>query len=140
MLENIFSYETTECVADLDWIRKKIIFESILTTFKLSLIFRGSWDCSINWLEPKTKPPKAKLAFPNLWNSLYVKFLSYNQPLKPSLLQEFIFYHFLFFYGFDLNAKTYIFLFWKLVFNCNIASNKVVFLILCDDSRTWSLF
>jgi hypothetical protein len=29
----------------------------ILTTFKLSIIFGGSRGSSINWLEPKMKPP-----------------------------------------------------------------------------------
>ncbi len=33
-----------------------IIFKSILPTFKLSVVFRGSWDSSVNyWLEPKIK-------------------------------------------------------------------------------------
>jgi len=43
-----------------------IIFESILTTFEASVIFRGSWGSIKNWLEPKTKPPFAILACPNL--------------------------------------------------------------------------
>jgi len=30
-----------------------IIFESILTTFKSNIVFRGSLDSSDNWLEPK---------------------------------------------------------------------------------------
>jgi len=32
-------------------------FESILTTSKLSIIFRGSWGRFEKWLEPKIKPP-----------------------------------------------------------------------------------
>jgi len=30
-----------------------IIFETILTTFKSSTVFRGSWSSSVKWLEPK---------------------------------------------------------------------------------------
>jgi len=47
----------TECITDLDLGSEMIIFESILTTFKASVVFRGSWGSSVNWLEPKTKPP-----------------------------------------------------------------------------------
>jgi len=43
--------------ADLDKQSKMIIFESNLTTFKLSVIFRSSWAVVKNWLELKTKPP-----------------------------------------------------------------------------------
>jgi hypothetical protein len=49
-------YKTTERVTDLDYV---IMFESILTTFKLSVILRGNWGRSVNWLEPKIEPPKA---------------------------------------------------------------------------------
>jgi hypothetical protein len=42
-----------------------IIFDSILTTFKLSIIFRGNWGSSDNWLEPKIEPPQANLACSN---------------------------------------------------------------------------
>jgi len=48
---------TTECVTDLDSWSEMIIFESILTTFKLSIVFRGSWGRSVNWLESKMEPP-----------------------------------------------------------------------------------
>jgi len=51
---------------DLDKWSEIIIFESILTTFKFSVIFRDSWGCSVNWLEPKIDPPQANLACPNL--------------------------------------------------------------------------
>jgi len=34
----------TECVADLDQQSKIVIYESILTFFKLNVIFRGSWE------------------------------------------------------------------------------------------------
>jgi len=48
---------TTEWVTDLDKRSEMIIFDSILTTFKASIIFRGSWAGSIvNWLEPKIDP------------------------------------------------------------------------------------
>jgi len=33
------------------------IFELILTTLKLSAIFRGSLGSGVDWLEPKIKPP-----------------------------------------------------------------------------------
>jgi len=46
-----------ECLTDLDSLGEMIIFESNLTTFKLSIVFRGSLNSSENWLEPKTKPP-----------------------------------------------------------------------------------
>jgi len=49
---------------------RKLNFESILTSFKLSIIFGGSWSSTENWLEPKTKPPSGNLACPNLQNSL----------------------------------------------------------------------
>jgi len=42
-----------------------LIFESILTTFKLSIIFRGSWGSINNWLEPKIKPLSGNFACPN---------------------------------------------------------------------------
>jgi len=42
-----------------------IMFESILTIFKLSFNFRGSWGSSVNWFEPKGEPTKANLACPN---------------------------------------------------------------------------
>jgi len=45
-------------------------FKSIFTTFKSSIIFRGSWGSGVNWLEPKTEPPSANLACPNLRNAL----------------------------------------------------------------------
>ncbi len=48
------------------------MFESILTTFKLNIVFGGSWGSTENWLEPKTKPPSGNLACPNLWNALYL--------------------------------------------------------------------
>jgi len=39
---------------DLDYQRELLIFESILTSFKPSIIFGGSWGNTENWLEPKT--------------------------------------------------------------------------------------
>ena len=47
----------TECVTDLDWRSKMIIFQLVLTTFEASIIFSGRWGSSGNWLKPKTKPP-----------------------------------------------------------------------------------
>ena len=43
---------TTECVTDLDSQSEFLIFESILTTFKLIIIYRGSLGNVENWLEP----------------------------------------------------------------------------------------
>jgi len=42
-----------------------IIFGLILTSFKLSIIFRGTWGSIENWLEPKNKLPWGNLACPN---------------------------------------------------------------------------
>jgi len=36
-----------------------IILESILTNFKSSIVLKGSWGSSVNWLKPKIKPPLA---------------------------------------------------------------------------------
>jgi len=47
----------TECVTDLGEWSEMIIFESILAFFKSSIVFRGSWGISVNWLEPKPEPP-----------------------------------------------------------------------------------
>jgi len=55
----------SEWVKDLDQRSEMIIFGSILTTFKPSIIFRGSWGSAENWLEPKTKPARRNLAWPN---------------------------------------------------------------------------
>ena len=62
--------QTTECVTDLDYQSKMIIFELIFTTFEASVIFWGSWGSIENQLESKTKPPFAILDCPNLWNAL----------------------------------------------------------------------
>jgi len=43
---------STECVTDLDYQSELLIFESILTPFKLSIVFGGSWGSTENWLEP----------------------------------------------------------------------------------------
>jgi len=40
-------------------------FRSILTTFKSNVVFRGTWDSSVNWLEPKIEPLSGNLACPN---------------------------------------------------------------------------
>jgi len=34
-----------------------IIFQVDFVRSQLSVIFSGSWGNSVNWLEPKTKPP-----------------------------------------------------------------------------------
>ncbi len=35
-----------------------------MTTFKSSIVFRGSWDSIENWFEPKPEPPLGNLACP----------------------------------------------------------------------------
>ncbi len=63
---------TAECVKDLDLRTEMIIFRSILTTFKFSIVLIGSWGSIENWLEPKTETlPSGNLACPNPWNALY---------------------------------------------------------------------
>jgi len=52
----------TECVSDLDYCTEIIIKGSILTTLKLSIIFRGSWGSSVNWLKAKIEPTSTILA------------------------------------------------------------------------------
>jgi hypothetical protein len=47
-----------------------IIFESILTTFIASEIFRGPCGSKENWLELKIEPIWANLACLNRWNIL----------------------------------------------------------------------
>ena len=42
-----------DCVSDLDLLRKAIISESLLTTFKASIIFWGSWGSGKTWLSLK---------------------------------------------------------------------------------------
>jgi len=44
---------STECGTDVDEQSEMIVFESILTTFELSIVFKGSWGTSEYWLEPK---------------------------------------------------------------------------------------
>ncbi len=41
---------------DLDKLSEMINFELNLTTFKLSIVFRGSWGSSVNWLESEIEP------------------------------------------------------------------------------------
>jgi hypothetical protein len=45
--------------------KRVAFFELILTTFKLSTVFRGSWGSIENWLEPKIEPLLGNLACPN---------------------------------------------------------------------------
>jgi len=40
-------------------------FGLILTTFKSSIVFGGSWGIIENWLEPKTESPLGNIACPN---------------------------------------------------------------------------
>ena len=74
MLHFLSRVNPAECVMDLDYQSEMIIFESILTTFELSIIFWGSFGIIENRLETKTKQPCAIIACPNLWNALYQLF------------------------------------------------------------------
>ncbi len=58
------------CFISLDWGIEMIIFQSILTTFTASVIFRGRWKSSKNWIELKIVPLSANLACLNRWNTL----------------------------------------------------------------------
>jgi len=51
---------------DLDKQSELLIYESILTSFKPSIILGGSWGSTENWLKPKAKPPSGNLSCPNL--------------------------------------------------------------------------
>jgi len=46
--------------------REQLIFESILTLFKLSIVFGGSLGRTENWLKIKIKPQSGNLACTNL--------------------------------------------------------------------------
>jgi hypothetical protein len=65
----------TVSFTDLDQ-SKMIIFEYVMTIFKASIIFRGSWGTSKNWLEHKVKPLKTNLACLNKRNTLYLALVS----------------------------------------------------------------
>jgi hypothetical protein len=49
----LFEWSHTECVTDLDYQSKMIIFKLILTTFELSSFFGGSLGNIDNWLVPR---------------------------------------------------------------------------------------
>jgi len=57
--------EFLKSAADLDKQIEMIIFKSILTFLKSSIIFRGSWGSNVNWLQPKIEPQSANLDRPN---------------------------------------------------------------------------
>jgi hypothetical protein len=44
--------------------RRVAFFESILTTFKLSIILKGSWGSGVNWLKPKIETSLIKFSLP----------------------------------------------------------------------------
>jgi len=73
-ISTLFTYslnKPTEYVTDFDQRIEMIIYDSILTTFKSSIVFRCSSDSSDNWLESKIEPPSGNLAWPNPWNTMY---------------------------------------------------------------------
>ncbi len=62
-----------------------IIFQSILTFFKLNFVFRGSCGSCIN-------PPSTNLTCPNPWNTLYVDVFSELQWCRNFLKFESLFF------------------------------------------------
>jgi hypothetical protein len=44
----LYQNTLTECVKDLDNWSELLILESLLTTFKLSIVFKDSWGSSVN--------------------------------------------------------------------------------------------
>ncbi len=60
----------------------------ILTSFKLSIVFGGSWGSTENWLEPKTEPPSENLACPNLWNALLDALLFVQTEFSVQILRK----------------------------------------------------
>ncbi len=46
------AHNSTECVTDLGWQSKIVIFKYLLNIFVANVIFWGSWDNNKNWLEP----------------------------------------------------------------------------------------
>jgi hypothetical protein len=55
---------------DLDKCSQMIIFESFLTTFKASIVFRGGRGSNKNWLKLEIEPLYANLACLNWGNTL----------------------------------------------------------------------
>ncbi len=55
-----------------------IIFESILSTFKASIVSRGSCGGSIDWMEPKIKPPYKQIYLAQICETLCIN----NKALK----------------------------------------------------------
>jgi len=51
---------------DLDKPVQLLSFGLILTSFKLTIVFEGSWGSTKNWLNPKTESPSGNLACPNM--------------------------------------------------------------------------
>ena len=56
----MFTVLDTECVADLYLQSEIIIFEKVLINFEVSVIFRGSWGSSENWVKLKSLTTKSK--------------------------------------------------------------------------------
>jgi hypothetical protein len=53
---------STVYFTDLDQGSEMIIYKSILTTFIVSVVFRGSWGSSKNWLKLKIEPTVNKFS------------------------------------------------------------------------------
>jgi hypothetical protein len=89
-------------------------FESLLTTFIMSFIFRGCWGNNKNWLKLEIEPPKANSACLYRWNTMcnsfsvcYSYFTVSLRKLRNILKCTII--NFVTFYGFLINLKNYIF-------------------------------
>ncbi len=57
-------------------------FEKILTFFKSSIVFRGSYGGCVNLPNPKIDPPSANLVYPNQWNTSFVEIINLCLGLK----------------------------------------------------------
>jgi hypothetical protein len=90
---------STVSFKDLDWGRKIMIFESILTTYETSLIFFwGSLGSSKNWLELKNWTTKSKFRMSEsvehavgllkTWKSIFVVFRIQRPPLYRITLDQ----------------------------------------------------
>ncbi len=84
-----------------------------MTSFKLSILFGGSWGRTENWLEPKTKPSSENLACPNLWNALY--------EFKSS-----------FFQFANLNRKEWMAKMMPVLASLNCLQSHIIFVMLCN--------
>jgi hypothetical protein len=68
------------------------IVKSMLTTFIVSIIFRGGWCISETWVKLKIEPPLANLAFFGETHcSLSLKYIYESLPISTALVTSYIF-------------------------------------------------